>query len=402
MSSKDFDYLIIGAGIVGLALAYKLRRRFPKSRIGVIDKEPGIAMHASGRNSGVLHAGFYYSADSLKAKLCVAGNAQLRDFFRAKNLPLHECGKLVVAANEAEVGQLEELARRGEKNGAGTTLIDEAAARQIEPAIHTTRIALWSPRTATGDPKALAQALYADLAESGISFFFSTRFLAPEVNGCATSDGHFNAGLVINSAGLYADKIAHAYGTGLEYVIVPFKGLYIKYTKNKTDIRTNIYPVPNLKYPFLGVHFTVTHDRTIKIGPTAIPAFWRENYQGFQGFSLSEFIDIALRESDLFVSNAFNFRALAFEEMKKYRKAYMIRLAQAMVPTIDPNGFGPYAPPGIRAQLVHRKTKELVQDFVVKRGENSVHVLNAVSPGWTCSLPFADYIIDNFITGSQD
>lgn len=379
-----------------MALAYRLSQRMPQKKIAIIEKEAAFALHASGRNSGVLHAGFYYSADSLKAKLCVAGNKALREFCAAHSVPLNECGKLVVATQDSEISQLEELARRGEKNGAGTSLIDEAQAKKIEPNVFTKKIALWSPRTATASPKLVAEAFFKALQKAGVTFYFDTAFVEPTATGCRTSRGPIDAGLVINCAGLYADKIAHAYSVGSDYAIVPFKGLYIKYTKNKTDIRTNIYPVPNLKYPFLGVHYTVTYDGTIKIGPTAIPAFWRENYEGLQNFSAQECTDILWREAKLFFSNAFNFRELAFEEMKKYQRSYMIRLAQAMVPAIDPNGFGPYAPPGIRAQLIHKKTLELIQDFVVQRSQNSLHVLNAVSPGWTCSLPFADYIIDTF------
>ena len=148
--------------------------------------------------------------------------------------------------------------------------------------------------------------------------------------------------------------------------MIPFKGLYLKYTKNKTDIKINIYPVPNLKNPFLGVHYTKTVTGDIKIGPTAIPAFWRENYDSTEGFSFNEMAEVLFFESKLYLTNAFNFRSLAHEEMHKYNKKYFISLAQSMVKYIDPKGFTEWTQPGIRAQLLDKQTLSLVQDFVVE------------------------------------
>lgn len=162
-------------------------------------------------------------------------------------------------------------------------------------------------------------------------------------------------------------------------------------------MRTNIYPVPNLKNPFLGVHFTKTVDGTIKIGPTAIPAFWRENYSLGENFSLSEALSILYYEVLLFLTNSFHFRSLAFEELQKYRRNYFIGLGLKLVQDLDPAGFTEFTAPGIRAQLLRKKTRELVQDFVIEGDQFSTHVLNAVSPAFTCALPFADYIIDHYL-----
>jgi L-2-hydroxyglutarate oxidase LhgO len=223
---------------------------------------------------------------------------------------------------------------------------------------------------------------------------FDTKFLKAERDGIVTNKGKIGARYVINAAGLYADKIAAEYGFGQKYTIIPFKGVYLKYIKNKSDVRTNIYPVPNLKNPFLGVHFTKTVDGTIKIGPTAIPAFWRENYRGFDHFNFSEMARIVAYESLLFAKNAFNFRSLAFEEIKKYNKSVLIDLAKKMVHDIDPDGFTEYLKPGIRAQLLNKETLELVQDFVLEGDERSFHVLNAVSPAFTCAFPFSSFVVD--------
>jgi L-2-hydroxyglutarate oxidase LhgO len=158
----------------------------------------------------------------------------------------------------------------------------------------------------------------------------------------------------------------------------------------------NIYPVPNLRNPFLGVHFTKTVDSTIKIGPTAIPAFWRENYTFNQRFKPGEFVEIAFQEAKLFSTNAFGFRDLAFEEMHKYCRDYFISLAVKMVPSVDPKGFGEFTRPGIRAQLLDKGRLELVQDFVVEADKNSVHILNAVSPAFTCAFPFAEFVCKEY------
>ncbi|MCH9609350.1 MAG: L-2-hydroxyglutarate dehydrogenase [Chlamydiales bacterium] len=382
------DFLIIGAGVIGLAIARALKQRNPDASIHIIEKEKQEAEHASGRNSGVLHAGFYYTADSLKARFTVEGNRQLKLYCLKKGIPINQCGKLVVAQNSEELASLQELYKRGLKNGSNVELIDEQRALEIEPNVRTYKQALYSPDTASVNPKLVCAMLRTDLERDGVRFSFETPFESHH-RGLAKQ--------VINCAGLYADQIAKTYGFGHRYTIIPFKGLYLKYTKNKTDIKTNIYPVPNLKNPFLGVHFTKTATNEIKIGPTAIPAFWRENYQGIKQWSLKEMISILSHEAKLFSTNAFNFRSLAFEEMKKYRKSHFIALAQQMVQSIDPSGFTEFTKPGIRAQLLDKKSSKLIQDFVVEGDNKSTHILNAVSPAFTCAFPFADYITDHFI-----
>ena len=395
--SESTEFLIIGGGIVGLTLAHQLTERRSGASIIVIDKEPEVALHASGRNSGVLHGGFYYTADSLKARFTVAGNQAMREFCKRYDLPINDCAKLVVATNEQELTQLFELERRGKANGAVVEIVDELEARRIEPNIKTFGKALYSPKTATVDPSVVCLKLKEILQARGVQFRFNSSFISQTGQRVLTSTGSIDAARVINCAGLYADKIARQFGFGKNYTIIPFKGLYLKYAKNKTDIRTNIYPVPDLRNPFLGVHFTKTVDGTIKIGPTAIPSFWRENYSGFDNFRFGELLSIGMHELRLFATNSFNFRSLAIDEIKKYRKRHLINLAQKLVAGIDPSGFGEFTKPGIRAQLLRKDSLQLVQDFIVEGDKHSVHVLNAVSPGFTCSFPVADYIIDHYL-----
>lgn len=390
------DYLIIGAGIVGLSIARRLRELLPDAAICILEKEKDVGAHSSGRNSGVLHGGFYYTADSLKARFTVEGNRAMKAYCRRKGIPFNDCGKLVVAMEENELGQLYELERRGLRNGANVRLIEAAQAREMEPEVRTFRKALYSPDTASLDPQTVLEALKEDLVHSGVDICFSVAYRGRRGDVVLTSSGDIRAGKIINCAGLYADKVAHDFGLGRKYTMIPFKGLYLKYARNKTDVRMNIYPVPNLRNPFLGVHYTKTVDGTIKIGPTAIPAFWRENYSFRERFSLGEFAQIITHEARLFLTNAFGFRDLAFEEMHKYSRRYFVELATQMVP-VDPEGFGDFTRPGIRAQLLDTTRGELVQDFVVEKTAGSVHVLNAVSPAFTCAFPFAEHVCREYI-----
>jgi L-2-hydroxyglutarate oxidase LhgO len=392
-----YDYIIIGSGVIGLAVGLGLRKRNSQASILITDKEADVAYHASSRNSGVLHAGFYYTADSLKAKFTVDGNRSMKAYCRAKNLPINECGKLVVAQDETELQKLYELEARGKKNGSNVRIISEKEAEAIEPNVKTYQKALHSPDTATIDPKAVCFQMKEDLKSLGVDFSFETKFLSHTGNTIHTTKGDFTGEKIINCAGLYADKVAQSFGFGHDYTMIPFKGLYLKYTKNKTDVKVHIYPVPNLQNPFLGVHFTKTVNQEIKIGPTAIPAFWRENYQKFSHFDLGECASILGYEAKLFLKNSFHFRDLAFEEMRKYNRNYFVNLATKMVKHIDPDGFTEFTKPGIRAQLLHKKTLSLVQDFVIEADKSSIHVLNAVSPAFTCAFPFAEYLIKTYV-----
>jgi (S)-2-hydroxyglutarate dehydrogenase len=397
--NQKTDYLIIGAGIIGLAIARELRSRYADAEITIIEKEPDVAYHSSGRNSGVLHAGFYYSADSLKAKFTRDGNFQMKEYCRQNNLKLNECKKVVVAQDESELEALYELDRRGKKNGVDVSIITEEELKAIDPNAKTFRYALFSPNTATVDPTEVNVAVKNELKSKGVKFIFNDGYKRREgQDSIMTSSGIvIQAKKIINAAGLYADKIARDFSFSKDYTIIPFKGIYLKYTKKDKPIRTNIYPVPNLKNPFLGVHYTITVDGTIKIGPTSIPAFWRENYKGGANFKGGEMANILGWESRLFLTNAFGFRNLAFEEVRKYNKSFFINLATKLVHHIDKSGFTEWSKPGIRAQLMNKKTLELVQDFIVEGDNSTIHVLNAVSPAFTSSFPFAKWVVENFV-----
>ncbi|MEH7225932.1 L-2-hydroxyglutarate oxidase [Bacillus sp. JJ1566] len=394
---KTYDYLIVGGGIIGMSIARELKKRFPNASICLLEKESDVAFHSSGRNSGVLHAGFYYTANSLKARFTRDGNLEMTKFCEENGLKINKCGKLVVATNKLELRGLYELKKRAENNGVELIWVDESEVSLIDANVRTYKKALFSPNTSSVNPIEVCQTLKAEVINKGVDIFCNTKYKSVSDKYIITNNGNFTFNYFINAAGLYADKIAKDFNFGESYTIIPFKGIYLKYEKNKTDVITNIYPVPNLANPFLGVHFTKTVDESIKIGPTAIPAFWRENYSGLRNFKINEFFTILFYETKLFVKNSFNFRSLAKEEMKKYIKSYFINLSLKMVKHVDKNGFGQFVRPGIRAQLLDKKTLELVQDFVVEGDDRSFHILNAVSPGFTCAFPFSRFVVDEIV-----
>ena len=393
-----YDFVIIGGGIIGLSIAKTLVENDNSAMIAVVEKEDEVAMHASGRNSGVLHAGFYYSSNSLKAKFARVGNQELREYCKTKKLKINECGKVVLAQNEDEVKGLEELKRRGDTNGVELHWISEDELEKSYPNLKTTQKALWSPTTSTVDPKEVCLSLKKDLLEKNVTILTNTKYLKrTSSNSFLTSGGEIKYKWLINCAGLYADKIAKDFGLAKNYTIIPFKGIYLKDKKNISSLKTNAYPVPNLKNPFLGVHFTFAVDGSAKIGPTAIPAFWRENYKGFDNFNLKEMINILYYEAKLFFTNAFGFRSLAYEEIRKYYKPHLLKLTKPLTNNMDLSGYDRWTTPGIRAQLLDIRSLELVQDFVVEKKESSVHILNAVSPAFTSAFPFARWVVENYI-----
>lgn len=392
MSATDF--LILGGGIIGLSVARELKLRYPDTEVTLLEKEPACGLHASGRNSGIIHAGFYYSADSLKAKLTRAGNQAMTAYCEEKKIPLNRCGKLVVAKDQADLAQLDELLRRGRANGVPLENLTEEDAREIEPRVKTHQRAIFSPTTASADPRRVIEEMTRDAKGEGIKIHTGAPYLRVKEGTVMTPQGSFSAGHVVNAAGLYADKIALDFGFSERYRILPFKGLYLYSDEPPGAFRTNIYPVPDLRNPFLGVHFTVKEDGHVKIGPTAIPALWREQYRGFDNFKFGEFVEVLFREAGLIFSSSFDFRKLALEEIQKNSRPHLVRLASQLAHGVRLPDYVKWGEPGIRAQLLDIKSRKLEMDFVIEGDEHSTHLLNAVSPGWTCAIPFARYVVD--------
>lgn len=392
---QKYDYLVLGAGVVGLSIAIELRTRYPQSTVHVLEKEAGDSMHASGRNSGVLHAGFYYSPDSLKAKLTVDGNRRLKEFCQAEGVPVITCGKVVVAQTQDQVPLLHELKRRGDANGVQLEVVSEAELERLEPLAETTDIALWSPNTAVSDPNAVSKALRSKAERIGVSFQFDTQVTSLGSDFLATRSGqriefsHF-----VNAAGLYSDKIAQMQGFGEKYSMMPFIGLYHYAPALKGTLQRHIYPTPDPRNPFLGVHFTRTVDGSVKVGPTAIPLLSREQYSILKGLSPREFVEILSNYPKFITSGYHDVWSLVRTELPKISRSHLLREAAKLSSKIDVSKFNVFGKPGIRAQLFDRSLGKLEMDFVVEGDSRSTHVLNAVSPGWTTCLSFAEYVVD--------
>ena len=391
------ETLIVGAGIIGLAIARELVMAGHRDLV-IIEKEPELGRHASGRNSGVLHAGVYYAPDSMKAKSCLRGNFLMRAYCKEKGLPLLENGKVIVTRSPQELPVLEELCRRATANGAKVEMIDERQLAEIEPNARTVERALFSHYTAVVDPKAVLASLKRDLEQSGrVKFHFDCRLTALGTSGRAvTSKGEIEFGRFVNAAGAYCDKVARLFGVGEKYRLIPFKGVYRLLSKDAPfTVNSSIYPVPDIRNPFLGVHFTRSVHGDVYLGPTAIPAFGRENYGILAGIDAEGF-GIAFEDLVLFMTNP-QFRSVALSEPVKYLPAYFYRDAARLVKQLSPADLIPATKVGIRPQLVDWETKQLVMDFMVEAKGPSLHVLNPISPAFTSSMDLAAGIVrDHF------
>ncbi|MBL8929647.1 MAG: L-2-hydroxyglutarate oxidase [Kineosporiaceae bacterium] len=390
---------LIGAGIVGLAVARRLTQLMPDAQVTVLDKESRIAAHQTGHNSGVVHAGLYYAPGSLKATLCHRGMAMLREYCAEKALPYDECGKLVVAVDDSERPALERIRQRATENGvAGLRSLDAAGIRELEP--HAAGVeALHSPHTAITDFVAVTEAYADDVVKAGGSVRLSTP-VSRIVQRAGVVDVHtprelFTFDRLVICAGLQSDVVARWAGDDPEPAIVPFRGEYYTLTPERTSLVNGlIYPVPDPNYPFLGVHFTKRVDGRVDIGPNAVLALAREGY-GRTSLSIGD-----LKQTLAWPG----FRALArkhwkmgVEEMagSASRKLYLNR-ARKYVPEVTVDDVVP-APAGVRAQAVDRDGS-LVDDFRINHLGAVTAVRNAPSPAATASLAIAEFIGDEVMT----
>lgn len=402
-ASRTSDFTIVGGGIVGLAIALEAKRRYPDASVTILEKEASCGEHASGRNSGVLHAGFYYTADSLKARFTAQGCQRMTEYCLERGLGINRCGKLVVPTEESELAGLDELLRRGRRNGVEVVEVSAAEAREIEPRARVWERALWSPNTAAVDPVEVVSALVADACAAGVQVRTGTAYRRATWQGSGwrveTDRGSVTTGYLINAAGVYADRVARGFGFSANYRILPFKGLYLYSDEPPGAFRTHIYPVPELRHPFLGVHFTLTVDGRVKIGPTATPAFWREHYSGPANLRMEELVEVVGRELGLFIRNDFGFRELAVNELRKHWRPALVRQALRLADGVELDQYRQWGRPGIRAQLINIESKTLEMDFRVEGDDRSFHVLNAVSPAFTSAFPFADYVWQQIESG---
>ncbi|KAM7289358.1 L-2-hydroxyglutarate dehydrogenase, mitochondrial [Ixodes scapularis] len=413
-AEKEYDVAIVGGGIVGVATARELIRRHPKLKFAIIEKENKLAAHQSGHNSGVIHAGIYYTPGSLKAKLCVRGLELSYKYFDEHGVPYKKCGKLIVAVTPEEIPRLDALEEKGIKNGVkDLQRLDAEGIKKVEPNC-TGLQALWSPHTGIVDWGEVTQSYGRDFVKQGgdVLLNFPVKSLevaAESQRSPGTGEGSITHPVrivgsteavrcryVVTCAGLYSDKLATLSGCNPEPKILPFRGEYLLLRPEKSNlVRGNIYPVPDPRFPFLGVHYTPRMDGNVLLGPNAVLAFRREGY-GYFDINLPELFD-ALRFRGF---QKLMGKHLAYASQELYRGVYIraqVKQLQRYIPQLRFSDVT-RGPTGVRAQALDRDGN-LVDDFVFDSGEGelgqrTLHVRNAPSPAATSSLAIAEMVAD--------
>jgi len=391
---REFDCIVIGGGIVGLSVAWAILGRKPHARILVLEKEDGWARHQTGRNSGVIHSGIYYQPGSLKAKLCREGNRRMVEFCQHHGIPYQACGKVIVATRPSEIPLLERLFERGLANGLAVQRLTASQVHEQEP--HVRCLAgLHVPSTGIVDYGYVSRKLAELVAAAGGELRLGTKVLQFRPNGgkiiLETSRDPFLAGRVVNCAGLHSDRVAKLAGADPGARIVPFRGEYYELKPERRSLVTNlIYPVPDPRLPFLGVHFTRMIDGSVHAGPNAVLSLKREGYHR-TSFDAGDFIDTMTYPG--FWRLAAKYAKSGLEEMhRSFSKKAFVRSLQSLIPEITEGDLVP-GESGVRAQAL-RPDGGLVDDFLIVNGPSAIHVLNAPSPAATASLEIGRVIAE--------
>ena len=390
---------------MGLTTAFEITKRFPEARIAIIEKESGPGRHASGRNSGVLHSGVYYGPDTLKARFCADGAKRMRSFAEEHGVKVDCTGKVIVAQNEQDIDVIDTLLGNAKANNIRASVLNEAEIRDIEPNVNVYKFGLYSPDTMAIDIFGVLTVLHKLLLERNVELLFdrSVKSINLQQKIVETNRGKYGYHFLYNCAGAYSDLVAKLCGVGMEYVVIPFKGVYFKLRQERNNlVRGNIYPVPNLSFPFLGVHFTRLVNKDIYVGPTAIPALGRENYGIFSGLRFHESIKMFRDIWNIYLHNNSGIRHFIHREIPKYLKVFFVKEARKLVPSVNTSDLINSSKVGIRAQLVNIKKGKLESDFVIERGRDTLHMLNAISPAFTCSFALAEHLVDLYEHDAND
>ena len=388
------DVVVIGAGIIGLAVAHELGGRDPRREIIVIDKEDRLAAHQTGRNSGVLHSGLYYKPGSLKARTATAGRARMVEFCREHGIAHEVCGKVVVATAAEELPRLAALEERGRANGLALERIDAGRLREVEP--HAAGIAaLFVPETGIADFRAVCERLATVVVERGGQVWLRTQLIAmherPGAVTVETSAGSIEADVVVNCAGLFSDRVARLHAADDGTRIVPFRGEYYELRADRTHlVRNLIYPVPDPAFPFLGVHFTRMIDGGVHAGPNAVLALAREGYR-WRDVDARDIGEVATNPAFWKLAEKY-WRTGVGEVVRSLSRSAFVRALQRLVPDVTAGDLV-RAPAGVRAQAL-AGDGSLVDDFALRESARILDVVNAPSPAATASLEIARHIAD--------
>ncbi len=394
--NKKNKLIICGGGIIGITIAREAALSNKFSEIKLLEKDPTLGSHSTTRNSGVIHAGFYYSPESTKAKLCSKGNKLMRDYCIKNNIKTNRCGKVVVTQNEKQEEILFELYERGKKNGCDLEILNKNKLYNYESLGITYKNFLWSPNTWSISPIELLNNLIKECKSLNIDFKTGEKIVSAGPSFIKTSKNKkYFFDYFINTCGGYSLEVAKLFGINTEYKLLPFKGLYLKSSEKIKKFKTHIYPVPDIEQPFLGIHTTITSDNYLKLGPTAIPVLSPENYKLFEGLNFKISKEIFLLQINLLAKNEFGFRDLALREIKYLVKKNILKKASELTTENLLENDYTWHSPGIRAQLFNVCTKKLENDFVLVNKDNTFHILNSISPAWSCSFINAQKIVSN-------
>ena len=395
-----YDFLIIGSGIVGLVLALKLKQKFSKKRILMLDKELDSVQHGTGRNSGVIHSGIYYPQNTLRAKYCISGSKQLKNYVKEKNLWINECGKILLPSSKKSMRNIDVLLRRAADNGISAEKIGKKRILELEPnANPSLGEGIHVPFTSIVDPKEVARSLVNDVKKKDVELIYDSEVLEIDssLGTVSTNESTYYADTIINSAGLQAETIAKISKFKSEYSFLPFKG---KYWELKSGIKLSrlVYPVPDLNLPFLGIHTVHNRNEQIYIGPSSTPAFGRENYNGVKDIKIKEAMLLIFSFAIKIILNVNGLRSLALRELNLLFLSGVHKEAGNLLNGVKRSHLHlSEKKVGIRSQIFDKKNKSLVSDFVIRKDNKVIHILNAISPAFTASFGLADYIIVNVL-----
>ena len=387
-SSKKFDYIVIGGGIVGLSTALKLQEA--NKKVLILEKEKDVALHQSGRNSGVLHSGIYYKPNSFKSNLCIRGRELMLEFLNLKKIPYRLEGKIVVDEDIHKIESLYERAKSLEMKG--VEVIKDSALIDKEPNSKILQ-GLFVPQAGVVDYKVVTEMMALTFKESGgeIEYFQEIIDIKDEQDSKLVSSKKqtFAGDFLINCAGLFSDKVAKLDGLNPKVQIIPFRGEYYEIVNQKTDLLNNmIYPIADPDLPFLGIHLTKTVDGRIEVGPNAVLAFSREGYS-WSKFNLFQTLETITYKGMVKLGGRY-FKTGISEMYRSLNKTAFVKEVNKLLPGIQANDLV-QRPSGVRAQAVSEKG-DLLDDFLFEEGTQSLHVLNAPSPAATASLAIGEYI----------